>query len=207
MLSPPLTGPLASMVPALPAVLLLSALVFLAACNMAAEPPVAVVPAQASPAPPPPRPIDLVSGRATVVAGDVLEVEGQRVRLQAVDAPEARTQHGKRAMIEMRRIVGREPVHCELLELEPPAPKVRPPKVREGRAEAKQGWIGRCTADKIDVAQELVKRGWARALQRYGDSYVIEEASARAAGRGMWPKPPPARAKPATPRPTKRPPG
>ncbi|BBK30600.1 hypothetical protein STHU_12340 [Allostella humosa] len=119
-----------------------------------------------------------------MLEGDVLEIEGQRVRLQAVDAPDAKTAQGKRALIELKRIIGREPVRCDLVELEPPAPKGR------------QGWIGRCVAGGVDIAQELVRRGWARALQRYGDSYVIEEASARAAGRGMWPKPPPA--KPAT---------
>lgn len=144
--------------------------------------------------PPPPAPApartDHAIGRPTVIEGDVLEVDGRRVRLQAIDAPDVATRTGKRSLIELRRIIGLEPVNCELLELEPPAPKVQ------------QGWIGRCTSEGVDIAQELVRRGWARALQRYGDSYVIEEASARAAGRGMWPKPAAPRpgTKPATPR-------
>jgi endonuclease YncB( thermonuclease family) len=161
------------------------AMLLLAACSTA-PPPAPPLPAPVvEAAPAPPAAIDRIVGKAKVVTGDVLEVEGQRVRLQAVDAPAVRTAQGQRARTEMRRIIGREPVGCELLELEPPSPHV------------KQGWIGRCRAGEVDVAQELVRRGWARALQRYGDSYVIEEASARAAGRGMWPKPPRPGTKPA----------
>ena len=181
-------------------------LLALTACNLADERPAAPPPV-AEPAPAPPRPTDLVTGKAMVVTGDVLEVEGQRVRLQAVAAPDIRTTHGKRALIEMRRIISREAVRCDLVELEPPpAPPVPPPAKGPAGTKARQGWIGRCSVGTIDVAQELVKRGWARALPRYGDTYLIEEASARAAGRGMWPKPPPAKpaAKPPVPRSAKR---
>ncbi|WP_374448444.1 thermonuclease family protein [Stella sp.] len=146
-------------------------------------------PVVAAPPPAPPAPVDQIAGRPTVIEGDLIEIDGQRVRIQAVDAPAIDTKLGKRAMIEMRRIVGRDPVECQLLELEAPTGKGR------------QAWVARCRSGETDIGQELVRRGWARALQRYGDSYVIEEAQARAAGRGMWPKPPPARpaSKPKTP--------
>ena len=175
-----------------PALALLAALL-LAACQQMGEEP-APAPVAAAPAAPP-QPVDQVTGRATVVEGHLLEIDGQRIRIQAVDAPDIESRLGQRALIEMRRIVGRDPVRCQLLELEAPTGKGR------------QAWVARCMTGDTDIGQELVRRGWARALQRYGDSYVIEEAQARAAGRGMWPKPPPPRptakpttAKPATPK-------
>lgn len=142
-------------------------------------------------APSPPPTIDQVSGRPTVIAGDLIEVDGQRVRIQAIETPAPHTRTGKRALVEMRRIVGRDPVRCQLLELEAAAGQSRP------------AWVARCLSGETDIGRELVRRGWARARPHYGDGYEIEEAEARSTGRGMWPKPPPARptAKPPTPRP------
>ena len=143
----------------------------------------------AAPAPPPT--IDQVTGRPTVIAGDVVEIDGQRVRIQAVEVPSLHTRTGKRALVEMRRIVGRDPVRCQLLELEAAAGQGQP------------AWVARCLSGETDIGRELVRRGWARARPHYGDGYEIEEAEARSTGRGMWPKPPPARptAKPPAPRP------
>lgn len=108
-------------------------------------------------------------GRARVVDGDSLVVAGERVRLHAIDAPELREPLGGRARLEMERIVGRRPVTCE-------------PRGHDRYGNT----VATCRQGRLDVAAELVRRGWARAWHRYGREYVGEEEAARAAGRGMW---------------------
>ncbi|BBK38289.1 hypothetical protein STAQ_33670 [Allostella sp. ATCC 35155] len=171
-----------------PALLLAVALAAAGCQDMGGE---ASAPPVVAAAPAPPPTIDQVSGRPTVIAGDLVEIDGQRIRIQAIETPGLNTRTGKRALVEMRRIVGRDPVRCQLLELEAAAGQGQP------------AWVARCQSGETDIGRELVRRGWARARPHYGDGYEIEEAEARSTGRGMWPKPPPARptAKPPAPRP------
>ena len=90
--------------------------------------------------------------------GPLVETNGKRIRIQAVDAPDIESRLCKRALIEMRLIVGRDPVRCQLLELEAPTGKGR------------QAWVARCMTGDTDIGQELVRRGWARCLRRDCDS-------------------------------------
>ncbi|MGE0716500.1 MAG: thermonuclease family protein [Alphaproteobacteria bacterium] len=167
----------------------LAAALLLGGC-VTTEAPAPQVAVQPPPAPPP-RSVDLAAGPATVVDGHTLEVGELRVRLQAIEAPDPRELRGRRALIELRRIVGKEAVRCELVELE------------RGAAGARQSWIGVCFAGEADIGREMVRRGWARVLPRYAETYVIDESAARAAGRGMWAQKKPA---PAPIRPPPRPP-
>ena len=43
-----------------------------------------------------------------------------------------------------------------------------------------------CFTGPINLNAEMVKSGWALAYRKYSTDYVEQEASARAANRGMW---------------------
>ncbi len=121
---------------------------------------------------------EVISGRARVVDGDTLAVAGQRVRLHGIDAPETRqtcTREGSRwacgrASTEaMRRLVGRNPVGCDVVERD-----------RYARA------VATCFAAGRDVQRALVRQGLALAYRRYSTRYVPDEESARAERLGLW---------------------
>ena len=119
-----------------------------------------------------------VSGRASVVDGDTLEVHGLRLRLDAIDAPESRQRCrrdgeewpcGRRAAFALADMIGARPVTCRWRTHD-----------RYRRA------IARCEVGDTDLGGWMVEQGWALAYRRYGLRYVGQEQRARALRRGIW---------------------
>ena len=119
-----------------------------------------------------------VTGPARVIDGDTLEIQGQRIRLHGIDAPEGRQlcrldgkpwQCGKDAANALADKIAHRPVACEDL----------------GRDRYKR-IIGRCTVAGEDIGTWMVSQGLALAYRRYSLDYVDDEADAQAARRGIW---------------------
>jgi endonuclease YncB( thermonuclease family) len=129
--------------------------------------------AQASP----PSRADIV-GPARVIDGDTIEIQGLKVRLHGIDAPE----HPQTCQKDGREWLCGDAATNALDAL-----------VRGLRVEC---WIkdrdiyGRfvavCTAAGKDIAGQMVEMGWALAYRRYSHVYVETEARAKVAGLGMW---------------------
>lgn len=122
--------------------------------------------------------VDARAGAAIIVDGDTLTVDGVRVRLWGVDAPEQDQnclrdgqayRCGQVAAEALREWIGRRQVVCVEVE-----------KDQYGRS------VARCIVDGEDMAGWLVEQGHALDYQRHsGGAYASAEASARAAARGM----------------------
>ncbi len=119
-----------------------------------------------------------VTGVASVIDGDTLEIHGQRIRFHGIDAPESGQvcrlagtpwQCGKDAAHALAEKIARRPVTCEDL----------------GR-DRYDRIIARCTVAGEDLEEWMVTNGWAAAYRRYSLDYVEEEAAAQAAQRGIW---------------------
>ena len=117
---------------------------------------------------------DRLEGRPMVVDGDSLELDGHRIRLVGLDAPEfdqvchADGQEiacGKQARRALEAIVGGSVVVCEIAGDD-----------RYGRL------LARCFQGKRDIGEQLVGAGWA--IARY--DYLDRQAEARNAGAGLW---------------------
>lgn len=115
-----------------------------------------------------------LSGDVYVVDGDTLKFGRESVRLAGMDAPEmAQTCRldgqdvacGRMAREAMIRMVAAGPVSCRIV----------------GHDRYRRD-LGRCEAGGQDLGGRLVRDGLAVS---YGD-YVVEEAEARLAGRGLW---------------------
>ena len=113
-------------------------------------------------------------GRAVVNDGDTLTLEGERVRLRGIDAPEytqtCRKAGGDYACGRMARkalvdLIGGRVVSCDGWQRD-----------RYNRL------LGACRAGDLDLNRSLVLAGWAVA---YGN-YAAEERQARAARAGIW---------------------
>jgi endonuclease YncB( thermonuclease family) len=120
-----------------------------------------------------------ISGVASVIDGDTLEVHGQRIRLHGVDAPEATQlckdvrgkdyRCGQQAALALADHIGRRPVECEKRDVD-----------RYKRI------VAVCRVGSEDLNAWLVSEGWAMAYRQYSLDYASNEGDARGAARGIW---------------------
>lgn len=119
-----------------------------------------------------------LSGAAIVLDGDTIEVEGVRVRLYGIDAPEGAQrckgpkqdwQCGRAATRALERMTRGKTVSCA------------------GRGvDNYSRLLAVCRADGVDVGASLVRQGFAWAFIKYSKIYVDDETQAREARRGVF---------------------
>ena len=122
---------------------------------------------------------DSLTGQATVVDGDTIEIHGNRIRLAGIDAPESRQgcfgkegeeyRCGKVAAFALADRIGRAPVTCLGTE-----------KDRYRRL------IATCSIGNVDLNAWMVDQGYAVAYRRYSKAYIPQEEAAKIAHRGLW---------------------
>ncbi len=121
---------------------------------------------------------DLITGVATVIDGDTIEVHGKRIRLHGIDAPEsaqvcldhgAKVPCGRKSAFALADHLGRQVVVCEQKDRD-----------RYGRV------VAVCHVGGIDVNHWMVARGWALAYRRYSRDYVDAENVAQTTKSGIW---------------------
>ena len=119
-----------------------------------------------------------LTGRASVIDGDTIEIHGQRIRLFGIDAPESRQtceadgqtwRCGQQAALGLAEFIGQRTVTCGQRGVD-----------RYGRI------VAVCRAGLDDLGAWAVHNGWALAYRRYSTAYAAPEASARFAKRGIW---------------------
>lgn len=122
-----------------------------------------------------------VEGRASVIDGDTIEISGERIRFNGIDAPESwqrcaadgkEYRCGKEAAFALDEwLAASRPTRCEFVERD-----------RYGRM------VANCfRADGASVADWLVRNGWALDWPRYSDGeFAEEQEEARGAKRGVW---------------------
>lgn len=118
-----------------------------------------------------------VSGPARAIDGDTLEVQGQRIRLLGIDAPESGqacrdaqgTPYpcGERARMAMAQMIAGQQVSCTVERAD-----------RYGRG------LAVCRAGGLDLNAEMVRRG--AAVAYIDRRYQAQEQEARQARRGIW---------------------
>jgi endonuclease YncB( thermonuclease family) len=115
-----------------------------------------------------------------VIDGDTIEINGERIRLYGIDAPEqgqpCRKNNesyncGKASKEHLKFLITGTKVSCD-----------DRGKDRYGRI------IAVCKADSQDIGQLMVKHGWAIAYRKYSSDYIKDEKFARKNKLGMWAK-------------------
>lgn len=134
-----------------------------------------------------------VTGGATAIDGDTIEVAGRRVRMQGIDAPEGAQgctdeagkswRCGEAATAALRAMIGGNPVTCEI--------DPRDPQDRYGRT------LGWCRVAGTALSTRMVRDGFAVAYRQYLDykdhtprswknELIAAEDEAKSARRGLW---------------------
>ncbi len=120
-----------------------------------------------------------LEGPAVVVDGDTLEINGERVRLEGIDAPEAAQTCSKdngepwtcglEASEVLRAFISNKSVSCD-----------RVGQDKYGRT------LGICFADADELNAAMVRTGYAWAFVKYSQAYVGAEQEAKSLRAGVW---------------------
>jgi endonuclease YncB( thermonuclease family) len=117
----------------------------------------------------------------SVADGDSFRLNGERYRLQDIDAPELHQMCkdaagrawacGREARDQLRKLLNQQAVKCE-----------KTNRDRFGR------FIAVCRVGGRDIGETMIRNGWATAYKGRGltSRYVTAENEARAARRGLW---------------------
>lgn len=119
-----------------------------------------------------------ISGPATAIDGDSLTVSGISVRLNGIDAPEAKQtcdragvtwDCGEEAARQLRALVADAQVQC-----------------RTRGTDAYGRSLAVCNANGLELNRTMVATGWATAFRNYSQDYIADEQRAKVDRVGIW---------------------
>ena len=121
---------------------------------------------------------ETLTGEARIIDADTLEIAGERLRLEGIDAPESRQtckrggkryDCGKEASAALREKVGKSSITC----------------IGDTRDQYDR-LIAVCYLHDLDLNRWLARQGHALAYRRFSKRYVAAEDEARKTKRGIW---------------------
>jgi endonuclease YncB( thermonuclease family) len=127
---------------------------------------------------------ETIAGRATVIDGDTLEIQGERIRILDIDAPESGQYCfklsmsldkgawpcGQRAALALSDWIGQQTVTCDTT-----------------KKDMYRRWLAHCAVAGQDIAEWLAANGWAVPDLKCECDAVRDAAhNARAAQIGIW---------------------
>ena len=120
-----------------------------------------------------------IVGQASVIDGDTIEIQGQRIRLHGIDAPESSQtcsrdgkawRCGQQSALELSAWLARSPVTCSPV-----------------ATDRYKRMVARCSKGGQDIGSWLVSNGWALDWPQYSrGEYSRDQEAAKAKGLGIW---------------------
>jgi endonuclease YncB( thermonuclease family) len=96
---------------------------------------------------------DTIAGRASVIDGDTIDIQGERISILDIDAPESRQtcedqggaewRCGQQAALALLDWIGAQPVTCNTT-----------------KRDMYKRWLARCQVDGVDLAEWMAGHGW-----------------------------------------------
>lgn len=114
----------------------------------------------------------LPSSGLRIIDGDSLEINGVKIRLHGIDAPELKQPGGRHAAQNLARLCAFGPLHVSPITTDKYSRQVSRLTNREGR----------------DIGLDMVLQGYARADPDYTTAYVKAEKIAQFNQSGLWKK-------------------
>ena len=128
--------------------------------------------------------MNIAKGKAIVIDGDTIKINGERIRFGGIDAPET-NYRGKKQICYLDKVE----IVCGKLSTEKLIEKIGESNVsceREKNKDRNNRTIAECFVNNESLSSYLVKSGYAFAYRKYSKKFVEEEDYARNNNLGMW---------------------
>ena len=119
-----------------------------------------------------------IIGIATVIDGDTIHINNNKIRLLGIDAPEKNQtclnedknwECGKQSTFELKKIINEQNVKCQTTDID---------KYKR--------YVAICYINNLNINQTMVRKGWAIAYRHYSDAFIKDEDYARKNKVGIW---------------------
>ena len=119
-----------------------------------------------------------IIGIATVIDGDTIHINNNKIRLHGIDAPENNQtcldedknwECGKQSTFELKKIINEQNVKCQTTDID---------KYKR--------YVAICYINNLNINQTMVRKGWAIAYRHYSDAFIKDEDYARKNKVGIW---------------------
>ena len=119
-----------------------------------------------------------IIGIATVIDGDTIHIDKNKIRLHGIDAPEKNQicidenknwECGKQSAFELKQIINDQNVKCQTTDID---------KYKR--------YVAVCYINNLNINQTMVRKGWAIAYRYYSNEFIKDEDHARKNNAGIW---------------------
>ena len=129
----------------------------------------------------------IFEGIPRVIDGDSLEINGNKIRLFGIDAPEKK-QNCKKSFLVISFLNFHKKYECGLLATNKLKKLIdnKPVKCISESKDHYNRYLSICYLKNRDINSWLVKNGYAIAYKRYSKKYILEEQYAKKNKLGIW---------------------
>ncbi len=131
-----------------------------------------------------------ITGVPKIIDGDTIHIDGYKIRLEGIDAPEIK-QQCKKASLKILSNIGLifyKDYNCGIVSKEKLVEKIGRATIKciSSSKDRYKRYIATCFKNKTNLNQWLVRNGHAIAYRRYSKKYVTDEDLAKDNKLGLW---------------------
>ena len=121
---------------------------------------------------------ETIIGIATVIDGDTIHIDNNKIRLHGIDTPERKQtcldedknwECGKQSTFELKKIINDQNVKCQITDID-----------------QYKRYVAICYINDLNINQTMVRKGWAIAYRYYSEAFIKDEDYARKNKVGIW---------------------
>ena len=131
-----------------------------------------------------------IIGIPRIVDGDTIHINGHKIRLEGIDAPEIK-QQCKKERLKISSIIGftfYKTYSCGEVSKKNLKAKINKSKIKciSSIKDRYKRYLAKCYKDKINLNRWMVRNGYAVAYRRYSKEYIPDEDFAKENKLGLW---------------------
>ena len=131
-----------------------------------------------------------IYGTPRIIDGDTVHINGKKIRLEGIDAPEIK-QKCKKPLLQISSLIGfqlSKSYPCGFTSTKKLINKIGTSRIKciSSSKDKYKRYLATCYKKNINLNKWMVRNGYAVAYKRYSKDYMIDEEYARENKLGLW---------------------